>query len=361
MLRDQGLIDLERWRSEEAGDLPVPTSVQGLISSRLDRLGARGEAGRPPRVGGRRGLLGRRRGAPGRQDGTPPDDPRPGLGELERRDFVAHQAVSTVAGEDEYAFKHILMRDVAYGQVPKGRRAQLHVRFSDWVTAAGQAPTSSSRSSRGISSRRAGSRGRSPAARSSRRCLRPPRRSRMPPGRAERRESLREARRYYTRALDVLGDDARRHCGRASPAARGHPHDARRAQGGIRGARGRRRGGVGARACGLRVRSVAPARRHRPATGTRSRGARTAGQGAELVAASATPTCRIKVAFMLSALVADFEGQYEQAIEGLRCGIATAEEIDDVALAAEGHLRLARDPEQPRRPRNGAETSCAAA
>ena len=26
------------------------------------------------------------------------------------------------------------MRDVAYGQVPKGRRAQLHVRFSDWVT-----------------------------------------------------------------------------------------------------------------------------------------------------------------------------------------------------------------------------------
>ena len=38
MLRDQGLIDLERWSSEEAGELPVPTSVQGLISSRLDQL-----------------------------------------------------------------------------------------------------------------------------------------------------------------------------------------------------------------------------------------------------------------------------------------------------------------------------------
>ena len=38
MLRDHGLIDLERWRSGEIGDLPIPTSVQGLISSRLDRL-----------------------------------------------------------------------------------------------------------------------------------------------------------------------------------------------------------------------------------------------------------------------------------------------------------------------------------
>src|SRR3954464_2072502 len=38
MLRDQGLIDLERWSGDEAGELPVPTSVQGLISSRLDQL-----------------------------------------------------------------------------------------------------------------------------------------------------------------------------------------------------------------------------------------------------------------------------------------------------------------------------------
>src|SRR4029450_2533847 len=38
MLRDEGLIDLERWRSGEARDLPIPTSVQGLISSRLDPL-----------------------------------------------------------------------------------------------------------------------------------------------------------------------------------------------------------------------------------------------------------------------------------------------------------------------------------
>jgi tetratricopeptide (TPR) repeat protein len=50
---------------------------------------------------------------------------------------------------------------------------------------------------------------------------------------------------------------------------------------------------------------------------------------------------RIKVAYVLAALVADFEGQYEQAIDGLHSGIATADEIGDVALSAEGHLRLA--------------------
>src|SRR5215831_6642286 len=32
MLRDEGLIDLERWQSDEMSDVPIPTSVQGLIS-----------------------------------------------------------------------------------------------------------------------------------------------------------------------------------------------------------------------------------------------------------------------------------------------------------------------------------------
>ena len=44
---------------------------------------------------------------------------------------------------------------------------------------------------------------------------------------------------------------------------------------------------------------------------------------------------------MLATLVADFEGRYDQAIDEPAAGIATAEEIGDVALVAEGHLRLA--------------------
>ena len=33
---------------------------------------------------------------------------------------------STVAGDTEYAFRHVLMRDVAYGQIPRAQRADKH-------------------------------------------------------------------------------------------------------------------------------------------------------------------------------------------------------------------------------------------
>src|SRR5947208_787874 len=133
MLRDRGLVDAERWRREEVGELPVPTSVQGLISSRLDRL-----EGDDKRLAHNASVVGAVFWAGavahlGVEEGIPPPDPHGGLETLERRDFVLHVDVSTVAGEDEYAFKHILMRDVAYGQVPKGRPAEPHVRFSDLV------------------------------------------------------------------------------------------------------------------------------------------------------------------------------------------------------------------------------------
>ena len=50
---------------------------------------------------------------------------------------------------------------------------------------------------------------------------------------------------------------------------------------------------------------------------------------------------RTKVAYVLAALVGEFEGQYDHAIEHLRLGIAFADEMEDVPLLAEGHLRLA--------------------
>jgi class 3 adenylate cyclase/tetratricopeptide (TPR) repeat protein len=341
MLRDEGLIDLERWRSGEARDLPIPTSVQGLISSRLDRL-AREEkqlAHHASVVGpvfwaGAVAHL-------GVQDGTPPDDPRPGLGELERRDFVAHKAVSTVAGEDEYAFKHILMRDVAYLQVPKGRRAQLHLRFSDWVTVVrGKAEEFIEivawhlEQACGLSREVA----RSP--------IEPPIRQAAEAlakaaGRAERRESLREAHRYYTRALDVLGDDhadlrAELRLRRADilmmlgelKEASDELEEVTEAASALE------RTDIACEASlllgDIDQRQGRAADAHERLTKAR-----------DLARSTGDAYLRIKVAYVLAALVADFEGQYEQAIDGLHSGIATAEEIGDVALAAEGHLRLA--------------------
>ena len=110
-----------------------------------------------------------------------------------------------------------------------------------------------------------------------------PDRAADPPGRRRARErsqhapsgarGLREAQRYYTRALDVLGDEHRRRAARAAPSPRRHHDDARRAEGGVRGARRGRRRRSRSRPQRRRVRGVAPARRHRPAAGARGRGA----------------------------------------------------------------------------------------
>jgi hypothetical protein len=52
---------------------------------------------------------------------------------LETRDFVRRRSGSTLEGEREYAFKHSVTREVAYGSVPKARRARLHAAFASWL------------------------------------------------------------------------------------------------------------------------------------------------------------------------------------------------------------------------------------
>jgi len=125
MLTDTGALaegaDLET--------LPVPGNLHALISSRLDQL---------PRfekqVAQNASVLGSVfwSGALAQLDGLVGDLDH-GLALLEQRDFVHAHEVSSVAGEREYSFRHALIRDVAYGQLPKGRRATLHVRFADWL------------------------------------------------------------------------------------------------------------------------------------------------------------------------------------------------------------------------------------
>ncbi len=40
---------------------------------------------------------------------------------------------SSIASEQEFAIKHALTREVAYGSVPRARRARLHAGFADWL------------------------------------------------------------------------------------------------------------------------------------------------------------------------------------------------------------------------------------
>jgi tetratricopeptide (TPR) repeat protein len=277
----------------------------------------------------------------GIENGATPEDPRPGLQELERREFVAQRAVSSVAGEDEYAFKHILMRDVAYGQLPKGRRAQLHLRFSDWVKVERDRGEEfieivawHLEQACGLSREVA----RSP--------IEPPIQQAADAlakaaSRAERRESLREAHRYYTRALGVLREehvelraelrlrrgDILMMLGELKEASEELDEVAEAAS----------TLGRGDLECEALLLLGDIDQRQGRAADAKER----LTNAGELARSIGDAYLRIKVAFVLAALVADFEGQYEEAIEGLRSAIAMAEKIDDVALAAEGHLRLA--------------------
>src|SRR5205814_3939027 len=57
---------------------------------------------------------------------------------LERKEFVRRERRSSVGGEEEYAFRHVLVCDVAYGQIPRAGRIDRHERVASWIDALGR-------------------------------------------------------------------------------------------------------------------------------------------------------------------------------------------------------------------------------
>ncbi|HEY3191703.1 MAG TPA: adenylate/guanylate cyclase domain-containing protein [Solirubrobacterales bacterium] len=55
------------------------------------------------------------------------------LANLEEKDLLAPSAGSRLAGEQEYAFKHVLIRDVAYSMLPKSVRCLKHVEVAEFI------------------------------------------------------------------------------------------------------------------------------------------------------------------------------------------------------------------------------------
>lgn len=133
-LIDAGILERENggWR---ANDLPpgfeIPDSVQAVLAARIDLLEEAEKAAlQAAAVIGRIFWTG-----PVYElvEGLAPD-----LHLLETRDFIRQRAGSSLAGEVEYAFKHALTREVAYGSLTKARRAQLHTQFADWLERLGE-------------------------------------------------------------------------------------------------------------------------------------------------------------------------------------------------------------------------------
>jgi class 3 adenylate cyclase/tetratricopeptide (TPR) repeat protein len=112
-----------------AADLPLPENVQGIIAARLDVLPADEKA-----VLQDAAVLGKVFW-PGALLAIGSNAPEAFLHSLERKEFVRRERRSSVGGETEHAFRHMLVRDVAYGQIPRAERAQKHRRAAEWIEA----------------------------------------------------------------------------------------------------------------------------------------------------------------------------------------------------------------------------------
>jgi class 3 adenylate cyclase/tetratricopeptide (TPR) repeat protein len=124
-----------RMLTERGTTGEVPETVQGVIAARLDALPrAEKELVQEASVHGKVFWL----GAVAAASGVPVDESERLLRILERKDFVRRERRSAVAGDTQYSFQHVLLRDVAYGQIPRSARAQKHRRAGEWIEGLGR-------------------------------------------------------------------------------------------------------------------------------------------------------------------------------------------------------------------------------
>ena len=96
----------------------------------------RGEGARSGRVRRRQGLLARSARAARR--GVERSRVEELLQGLQRKQFVRRERRSSMEGDDQYSFAHTLVRDVAYGQIPRADRAEKHRRAAAWIESLGR-------------------------------------------------------------------------------------------------------------------------------------------------------------------------------------------------------------------------------
>jgi class 3 adenylate cyclase/tetratricopeptide (TPR) repeat protein len=124
MITEDGTLD------DPDAELAVPPTIQALLGARLDRLEPEERA-----VIERASIEGKvfhRGGVLALCDDELRASAVHHLRSLVRRDLVRPDAPD-VAGEDAFRFRHLLIRDAAYGSIPKETRAELHARFADWL------------------------------------------------------------------------------------------------------------------------------------------------------------------------------------------------------------------------------------
>jgi tetratricopeptide (TPR) repeat protein len=111
------------------GEIQVPPTLTGVLQARLDRLTAEEKT-----VLQRASVIGRIFWGGAIAELTPEvEDIEQTLETLLLREFLVPEARSTISGETAYRFKHVLIREVAYGGLSKSARVDLHARFAGWL------------------------------------------------------------------------------------------------------------------------------------------------------------------------------------------------------------------------------------
>jgi class 3 adenylate cyclase/tetratricopeptide (TPR) repeat protein len=119
-----------------AATAELPETVQAIIAARIDALPQAEKALLQDAavVGGVFWL-----GAVGAVAGVDTRQAEELLHALERKEFVRRERRSSVADDGEFAFQHLLVRDVAYGAIPRAARADKHARAAVWIESLGGA------------------------------------------------------------------------------------------------------------------------------------------------------------------------------------------------------------------------------
>jgi class 3 adenylate cyclase/tetratricopeptide (TPR) repeat protein len=133
MLIDDGLLQRSNGHWTPTHDLSritVPPTIQALLAARLDRLDREERAALE-----RASVVGKVFWQSAVAELT--EEPRrsqlgPHLLNLVRRELIRPDP-STFTGEQQFRFRHILLRDAAYESMAKETRAELHERFAGWL------------------------------------------------------------------------------------------------------------------------------------------------------------------------------------------------------------------------------------
>ena len=112
--------------------LPLPESIHALLAARLDALPAAWKSLLADAAVVGKVFWAGAVASMGERDRATVYD---ALEALTRKEFVRPVQVTSIAGEKEYTFWHVLTRDVAYSALPRPARATRHVAAAQWIEA----------------------------------------------------------------------------------------------------------------------------------------------------------------------------------------------------------------------------------